>query len=140
MVINFQKYLNSMNLKKTAPLFIIFILLTILFISIKSMLEKYGLDRNVLLIANVLFFILGIITFIIQQKALQNSNPNVFIRSVMSVMMMKMFVCILAVLIYVLSMRDSYSTSSIFASVFLYFVYLMVEVSVLIKLNNQKNA
>jgi hypothetical protein len=129
-----------MNLKKTAPLFIIFILLTILFISIKSMLEKYGLDRNVLLIANVLFFILGIITFIIQQKALQNSNPNVFIRSVMSVMMMKMFVCILAVLIYVLSMRDSYSTSSIFASVFLYFVYLMVEVSVLIKLNNQKNA
>ena len=140
MVINFQKYLNSMNLKKTAPLFIIFILLTILFISIKSMLEKYGLDRNVLLIANVLFFILGTITFIIQQKALQNSNPNVFIRSVMSVMMMKMFVCILAVLIYVLSMRDSYSTSSIFASVFLYFVYLMVEVSVLIKLNNQKNA
>jgi hypothetical protein len=129
-----------MNLKKTAPLFIVFILLTILFFSIKSILEKYGLDRNVLLIANTLFLILGIITFAIQQKALQNSNPNVFIRSVMSVMMIKMFVCILAVLIYVLSMKDSYSRPSIFAGVFLYFVYLMVEVNVLLKLNNQKNA
>jgi hypothetical protein len=129
-----------MNLKKTAPLFIVFILLTILFFSIKPLLEKYGLDRNVLLIANILFFILGIITFIIQQKALQNSNPNVFIRSVMNVMMIKMFVCIIAVLIYVLSMKDSYSRASIFAGVFLYFVYLIIEVNVLLKLNNQKNA
>jgi hypothetical protein len=129
-----------MNLKKTAPLFIVFILLTILFFLSQSILKKYGLDRNVLLIANTLFLILGIITFAIQQKALQNSNPNVFIRSVMSVMMIKMFVCIVAVLIYVLSMRDSYSRPSIFAGVFLYFVYLMVEVNVLLKLNNQKNA
>jgi len=129
-----------MNLKKTAPLFIVFILLTILFFLSQSILKKYGLDRNVLLIANTLFLILGIITFAIQQKALQNSNPNVFIRSVMSVMMIKMFVCILAVLIYVLSMKDSYSRPSIFAGVFLYFVYLMVEVNVLLKLNNQKNA
>ena len=129
-----------MDLKKTVPLFIIFILFTFFILLFQSVLTKFGLDRNVLLIANTLFLILGIITFIIQQRALQNSNPNVFIRSVMSVMMIKMFVCILAVLIYVLSMKDSYSRSSIFAGVFLYFVYLIIEVNVLLKLNNQKNA
>ncbi len=129
-----------MALRKTVPLFIVFILFSILFLLSQSMLTKFGLDKNVLLIANSLFFILGIITFFIQYKALQNSNPNVFIRSVMSVMMIKMFVCIIAVLIYVLSFRDSYSKPSIFAGVILYFVYLTVEVNVMLKLNNQKNA
>jgi len=129
-----------MALKKIAPLFIVFILFSTLFLLSQSLLIKFGLDKDVLLIANTLFFILGILTFFIQYKALQNSNPNVFIRSVMSVMMIKMFVCIIAVLIYVLSMRDSYSKPSIFAGVVLYFVYLTVEVNVMLKLNNQKNA
>jgi hypothetical protein len=129
-----------MALKKIVPLFIVFILFSTLFLLSQSLLIKFGLDKDVLLIANTLFFILGILTFFIQYKALQNSNPNVFIRSVMSVMMIKMFVCIIAVLIYVLSMRDSYSKPSIFAGVVLYFVYLTVEVNVMLKLNNQKNA
>ena len=129
-----------MALRKIIPLFIVFILFSILFLLLQSMLIKFGLDKNVLLIANSLFFILGIITFFIQYNALQSSNPNVFIRSVMSVMMIKMFVCIIAVLIYVLSFRDSYSKPSIFAGVILYFVYLTVEVNVMLKLNNQKNA
>jgi hypothetical protein len=129
-----------MYFKKTVPLFIVFILFTISVFLSQPVLVKYGLDKNILLIANALFLILGIITFRIQQKALQNSNPNIFIRSVMSVMMIKMFVCVIAVLIYVLSNRENYSRASIFAGVFLYFVYLMVEVNVLLKLNKQKNA
>jgi hypothetical protein len=129
-----------MVLKKTVPLFILFIVFSILFLLAEPLLIKFELDKNVLLITNALFFVLGLITFSIQYKALQNSNPNVFIRSVMSVMMIKMFVCVLAVLLYVLSFRDSYSKPSIFAGVFLYFVYLAVEVKVMLKLNNQKNA
>jgi len=129
-----------MDLKKTVPLFIVFILFTMLVFLSQPVLVKYGLDKNILLIANILFLILGIITFRIQQRAMQNSNPNVFIRSVMSVMMIKMFVCVVAVLVYVLSNRENYSTASLFAGVFLYFVYLMIEVKVLLKLNNQKNA
>jgi hypothetical protein len=107
---------------------------------VRSLLTKFGLDKNVLLIANTLFFVLGILTTFIQSKALQNSNPHVFIRSVMGVMMIRMFICVIAVLIYVLSFRDSYSTASIFAGIILYFVYLTVEVNVMLKLNNQKNA
>lgn len=129
-----------MVLKKTLPLFIVFIIcsISILFFPLQ-VLVKFGFNKDVLLIANTLFFLLGLLTFFIQYKALQNSNPNVFIRSVMSVMMIKMFVCIIAVLLYVLSFRDTYSKASIFAGVILYFVYLTVEVNVMLKLNNQKN-
>jgi hypothetical protein len=126
--------------KKIVPFIIVFALFTILFLSLQTVLNKIGLDKNVLLAANTLFFLLAVGTFFIQQKALQNSNPNVFIRSVMAVMMIKMFVCVFAVLAYVLSVGDTYSKASIFAGVFLYFIYLMVEVKVLLKLNNQKNA
>jgi len=136
----FKSFKHIMVLKKTVPLFILFVIFSIVFLLAEPLLIKFGLDRNVLLIANTLFFIVGLITFNIQYKALQNSNPNVFIRSVMSVMMIKMFVCVFGVLIYVLSFRDSYSKASIFAGVFLYFVYLAVEVNVMLKLNNKKNA
>src|ERR1700749_4498700 len=129
-----------MALKKMVPLFIVFVVFSILLLLSQSLFPKFGLDSNVLLIANALFFILGIITFLIQYKALQNSNPNVFIRSVMSGMMLKMFVCVIAVLIYVLANRNNYSKASIFAGAVLYFVYLTVEVKVMLKLNNQKNA
>ncbi|HMG82522.1 MAG TPA: hypothetical protein VK559_05765 [Ferruginibacter sp.] len=129
-----------MALKKMVPLFIVFVVFSILLLLSQSLFPKFGLDSNVLLIANTLFFILGVITFLIQYKALQNSNPNVFIRSVMSGMMLKMFVCVIAVLIYVLANRNNYSKDSIFAGAILYFVYLTVEVKVMLKLNNQKNA
>ena len=129
-----------MAFKKIVPLFIVFIFFSILFLLSAPILAKFGLDKNVLLITNALLLILGMITFYIQYKALQNSNPNVFIRSVMSVMMIKMFACVIAVLLYVLSNRDGYSKASIFAGVILYFVYLAVEVKLMLKLNNQKNA
>ena len=128
-----------MDLKKTVPFFIVFIIFTAALFLFQSVLLQFGLYRNVLLTANTLFCLLGIVTLLIQQKALQNSNPNVFIRSVMGVMMIKMFVGILAVLAYALSV-PGYSTASIFAGMFLYFVYLIIEVNVLLKLNSQKNA
>ncbi|MBI3883751.1 MAG: hypothetical protein HY305_05950 [Sphingobacteriales bacterium] len=129
-----------MKLKKLLPLFILFFVFSVFFFSAEEALVKWGLDVVALTVGNVLFFLLGVATFLYQEKALQNSNPNVFIRSVMSGMMLKMFVCVLAVLAYVLLMKDNYSKSTVFAGLFLYIIYLGVEVVQLQKLNNQKNA
>jgi high-affinity Fe2+/Pb2+ permease len=75
-----------------------------------------------------------------QKKALKNANPNVFIRSVMAGMMIKMAICIIAVMIYALAFKNNFSKYSVFAAVFLYFIYLAVEVRAATKLNKQKNA
>lgn len=122
------------------PLLLVFIICNGFFLSAKTLLAKWGIDNYVLIMANSLFLIITLITFFIQQKALQNSNPNVFIRSVMAGMMIKMFVCIIAIIIYWFVMQDKFSSATVFAAMLVYLIYLGVEVSLVTKLNRQKNA
>ena len=121
------------------PLLLVFIICNGFFLSAKTLIAKWGIDSDVLIIANSLFLVLSLVTFFIQQKALQNSNPNVFIRSVMAGMMIKMFVCIIAIFIYWLAMKDKFSKGTVFVSMIVYLIYLVAEVSIVTKLNRQKN-
>jgi len=122
------------------PFIILFILFNNFFLFGKNILAKWGLDNLVLIIANSLFFIINIVAYAMQKKALKNANPNVFIRSVMAGIMIKMAICIIAVMIYALAFKNNFSKYSVFAAVFLYFIYLAVEVRAATKLNKQKNA
>jgi hypothetical protein len=74
-----------------------------------------------------------------QKRASRNTNPNVFVRSVMGGTMIKMAVCIVAIAIYAFAFKSSFSKMSVFASMFLYLIYLAVEVSLATKLNKPKN-
>lgn len=122
------------------PLLLVFIICNGFFISAKALLAKWGIDNGVLIIANSLFLLLALITFFIQQKALQNKNPNVFVRSVMAGMMIKMFTCIIAIFVYWLIAREKFSKASVIAAMVVYLIYLAVEVKQITKLNHQKNA
>jgi len=121
------------------PIIAIFVIFSGLLTASKTLLAKWGIDYNVLIIANTLFFLISLIAFFMQQKALNNSNPNVFVRSVMGGMLIKMFVCITAVIVYRLVAGNNVSKVSVFAAMFLYLLYLGVEVAVITKLNKQKN-
>jgi len=122
------------------PLLLVFIICNGFFISAKTLLAKWGIDNGVLIIANSLFLLLALITFFVQQKALQNKNPNVFVRSVMAGMMIKMFSCIIAIFVYWFVMKDKFSKASVVAAMLVYLIYLVVEVRMITKLNRQKNA
>ena len=58
----------------------------------------------------------------------------------MAGMMIKMFVCIIAIFVYWLLMKEKFSKVTVIAGMFVYFIYLAVEVSLVTKLNKQKNA
>ena len=122
------------------PVFIVFISLNIIFYLAKMQFVNWGIDISVLLIANSLIFILTLITFFNQQKALLNINPNVFIRSIMSGMMIKMFACMVAILIYWFLAKEKFSRPTVIAGMLIYLIYLAVEVKMVTKLNRQKNA
>ena len=129
-----------MTARKTtiAPLVAIFLVLGGGLTATRSLLARWGIDYNVLIIANVLFFLISLLAFFMQQKALANRNPNVFIRSVMGGMLMRMFVCIAAIIVYWLVARNSVNKLSVFAAMILYLLYLGVEVAVITKLNKTK--
>jgi hypothetical protein len=121
------------------PLILLFLLFNSFFLFGKGLLGKWGLQFEFLIIANLIFFIISVIAFLMQKKALKNANPNVFIRSVMGGMLIKMAICIVAVAIYAIAFKDNFSSNSILAAMFLYLVYLGVEVAIATKLNRQKN-
>lgn len=130
----------SLSSRFLFPVLGLFALISLLILSLSGFLKKYGIDTNVLLVANGIFLLLNIIVFLIQKKALSHPNPNVFIRSVMGGMMLKMIVCAIAVIAYVLSVGPGYNKRSVFISLFIYLIYLAVEVATLMRLNNKKNA
>jgi hypothetical protein len=129
------------NKQQILPLIIIFIGLNTVFLTASSFFAKYGIDIYVLIAANSLFFLTNFIAFLLQRRALQNKNPNVFVRSMMAGMMIKMFVVLGAFIAYVLiSGKQTVNKPAIYISLFLYFLYLAVEVAIALKLNKQKNA
>jgi hypothetical protein len=121
------------------PLILLFLLFNTFFLFGKTLLGKWGLQFEFLIVANLIFFIISVIAFLMQKKALKNANPNVFIRSVMGGMLIKMAICIVAVAVYTIAFKENFSSNSIMAAMFLYLVYLGVEVAVATKLNRHKN-
>ncbi len=121
------------------PLLIVFVLTNLTLYAARAIEVKWGIDFYVLFFANDIFFLLSLVAFFMQRKALGKSNPNVFIRSVMGGMLIKMFVTITAVIVYRLIAGNSVSKVSVFLAMFLYLIYLGVEVAVITKLNRQKN-
>ncbi len=125
--------------RELIPLVLLFIVFNNFFLFGKEWLAKHSLDYLVLIIANSLFFIVSVVVYMMQRKAVKNSNPNVFVRSIMGGTMLKMAVCLIAVAIYAFAFKSSFSKMSVFAAMFLYFIYLVVEVRLATKLNRKKN-
>lgn len=125
-------------LKQLIPVFLVFILFHLLATILKNRLMLHGINNIIVMKANLLLLVLSVLTFSLHHKALHHSNPNVFVRSVMGGMMIKMFVCAAAVLMYVLLNKESYSKNSLLLSMVLYLVYLGTEVFILTKLARKK--
>jgi hypothetical protein len=108
--------------------------------ALSGMLDKYHIDKNVLIWSNGLFFLISLISFAIQKRGMMNKNPHVFVRSVTGGMMIKMLFCIIAVIAYVYLSGPAFNKRGVFISLFLYLVYLSVEVMVVMKMNKKQHA
>jgi hypothetical protein len=126
--------------KMLMPVLVIFIGLTIFIFGATTLWITYNVDSNVLHGANVLFLGTSILVFFMQKKALSNPNPNVFVRSIIGGMMIKMFSTVIGVLIYVVGTGNDYNTKAVFISLLMYLVYLGAEVIAISKENKKKNA
>jgi len=128
--------------KKSSHLFSVFIIIGVISIFLKEYVKRnhINIDVEVLQAANIILYILSLITLNLQVKAMKNTNPNVFMRSVMGSMMIKMFIVVAIVFAYVILSGNNFNKRGIFISLFFYLIYLAVEVYSLMKLNSQKNA
>jgi len=126
--------------KVLLPLFTSFIICTILIFTAWIFLAGSGVDYAVLIGANCLFFLVSLLVFRMQYRAMYNSNPNVFVRSVMTGMIIKVFVCLAAVVAYYFLSGKYFNKPAVYFSMIIYMIFLTVEVRAIMKLNKQKNA
>ncbi len=130
----------SPGFKVIFPLVITFVLFTLFLFFAQLFFKVWSVDFTVLIAANCLFFFTSLVAFRMQRKVMDNPNPNVFIRTVMGGMLLKMFVCIAAVIAYVLLSGKSFNKPAVYISMLIYIIYLVVEVALVMKLNKRKNA
>lgn len=126
--------------KMLLPVLLIFITVNVFILLTHAIWLKYNIDQNVLICANLLFLLTAVLVFFMQKKALTNSNPNVFIRSIMTGMLIKMFTTVIAVFAYVMLAGKGFDKKAVFLSLFLYLIYLAAEVIAISQENKKRNA
>lgn len=124
---------------KSGPVMALFLIINILVFTFKSSLIRYGFDIPFLLIANVLLFLLSLFGFYIQTKGVRSANVNAFVRGLYSSLLLKMFVIVAAIFIYIFVMDGHVNKPSLFTSMAIYLVYTFIEVTQLMKIARKKN-
>lgn len=119
---------------------ITFLVLSIIIFFGNLFYKERGIDYLVLMGGNCLFFLVSLFVFRMQHVAMFNSNPHVFIRSVMGGMIVKVFACVIAVVAYYFISKGAFNKPAVYISMVIYIVYLVVEVRTIMKLNKTKNA
>ena len=130
----------TFSFKVIFPLFITFLVLTAIIFAANIFYADKGIDYAVVMGGNCLFFLISLFVFRMQYLAMYNANPNVFIRSVMGGMLIKVFACVIAVVAYYFISAAAFNKPAVYASMVIYIVYLVVEVKTIMKLNKTKNA
>lgn len=121
------------------PIILIFIVVTF-FLEIGSgVVAEWGMDYRVPLVGNAVLFFATIISFTLYLKGLRATNPHAIVRTMYSSVMVKLFACLIAALVYVLIARQATNRNGIIGCFALYVVYTILEVRILLQLS-KKNA
>ncbi|AXY78351.1 hypothetical protein D3H65_32085 [Paraflavitalea soli] len=123
------------------PITVIFLITNAFFIFGRPLLAKWGVDTDVLIIGNLLLVLLTVFSFYQHNRALRNKNLHAFLRLLKGSMLIKMGVCGVAALIYILVAGKGVNTGGVLGFMLLYFVYTLTEAAIVMKLSKQnKNA
>src|SRR5215216_1164742 len=128
---------NRQRRNAIAPMLVLFLLVNSFCLLFKNWLDAKGIDHVVVIFANCILFILSVLIFFMHKRAAQNTNPNVFVRSVMAGTFIKLVVIAGAVVVYLITAGENKSVYGIVAGIGLYFVYTFIEVKSTSRLNKE---
>jgi len=119
-------------------LLIIFVLVCSILLLLMTQLKLPQVNYNVLLVGNGILFIATLISLYLHKKAISNNNVQAFLRYFYGGMVVRMFICIVAAMTYILIARSGVSKAAIFGCFILYFLYTFVEVRIVMRLSKQQ--
>ncbi|MET0393750.1 MAG: hypothetical protein ABW019_11445 [Chitinophagaceae bacterium] len=127
--------------KPLVPVLLIFIILNAFFIAGKTMLGRWGINHEVLIVGNLLLALVTFVSYSLLQRSLGSANPHSFMRAIYGGFIIKFILIAAAAFIYIMATREKVNKPAIAICMFLYLVYTFLEVSVLTRmLKEKKNA
>jgi hypothetical protein len=125
------------NRKLFLPIALFFILFNSFVIATRNRMLKYGISQDVLIIGNMIIAFTTAAALYFHIKGFLNKNVQVFLRSVYGALMIKMFICAAAVIIYAFAVKKEVNKPAIFICMALYLIYSFIEVRMIFRLLKQ---
>ena len=123
------------------PILLVFIIANGLFLAGRSILARWSVNQEVMILGNIILFTATAISFYFYSKSLQNNNAHTFSRMITLGMFIKLLLCLGASFIYIMLAGKEVNLGAVIGCMILYMVYTFMEVSSLMKLSKRnKNA
>src|SRR5258706_13497058 len=91
-LITFAGMIKENRIKHIRPAIVLFIILSGFFVAGKVLLEKWGVDQDVLIVGNLILFVVTFLSYLLSLKGLKSDNPRAVVRSVYGSFMVKFFI------------------------------------------------
>lgn len=125
--------------KLLMPFFALFTIVNIAFLIWADKWDAIQINHSVIIFGNALLFLLSLFSLWLHLKALNNKNPNVLVRSVLSSTFLKIILIATSVLLYLKFVpKELRSRLAVIIVLFLYIIYVYLEVRIVLKLNKKK--
>ena len=128
---------------KNINLFIPHLLLAVIVLVVtyvfRDWLISKDVNTNFILGANLALLILSLAGLFIQSRGATSTNHNAFLRGIYTSLLMKMFLIVGAILVYIIVIGGQINKAAILISMGLYIVYTGIEVIQLMKLVRKKS-
>lgn len=124
---------NKATGRSFLPIVLTFIVLNLLLLVFGPLPAEWATDYRVLLWGNVLLFTVTFLSYYLYVKGLRNANAHFFVRMMLGSLLIKMLVCLVAVLIYAMLAGKDVNRNGILGCVILYLLYTYLEVRILQK-------
>ncbi len=125
-------------LSLSRPLSILFIVLTILFVSVGKQMAAKNISLAVVISANSLLYFVSMINLYFQFRNIHHPNPNAVVRGVIAGTFIKLFLLATAVMVYLLVAKATRNVNGVFVGMGLYIIYTWLEVRISLRLNPKK--
>jgi len=134
MSINQQIQKNKIAL----PLIIVYCISTAIVVLGKKWLQQWGADPTVIIIGNLLLFLVSVASLFLYQRAMLHATTNGFLKNTYGGLFLKLLICIFAVMLYVFAVKEHVNKPALFACIFLYFLYTVLEMRSLLHWNKAR--
>jgi len=117
---------------------IIFVVISCALFLSRGFLDSHGIATTVLLAGNTILFMVTIASQWLYQRALAHPKTTGFLKNTYGSILLRLFVCMIAIIAYMLSAGKDVNKPAIGGCVFLYFLYTLVEMSNLRQWNKSR--